>query len=257
MQHAESSEMLVGFRQVVAYREIINHIRKSANGTLVWGAIIGGLWVVTFNQLNRPFTQLPLFMYFHLALAISELTVGLWKKIAPSPFTFLLDALLLVGFAAVNGWRLYLQMKLNGSPNLLTAGFCIYMSYLAFQQFQAWIQINRALRYRPTRAQLAEFNKLVKDVRRADPENDPTALDLQTRPGWRALLLGDIAFFVASNGTVVVAHKDEVDLEVSVEDEGGNHDSRHAMLWLPAGQYGPFPLDTRNAANYMNWKGAR
>jgi hypothetical protein len=252
MPHAESSEMLLGFRQVAAYREILNHIRKSANGTLVWGCIIGALWIMAFNQINLPFHKLPLFMYFHLLLAVSELTVGLWKKIAPSPFTFLLDALLLVGFAAVNGWRAYLQFKVNGSPNLFTAGICIYMCYLAYQQFQAWIQINRALIYRPTRTQLAQFNSLVKDVRKADPEADPNALDLRTRPGWRALLLGDIAFFVASTGTVVVAHKDEVDLESTRSD-----DSKHAMLWLPGGQFGPFPLDPRNAANYLNWKANR
>jgi hypothetical protein len=260
MPHAEPSEMLVGFRQVVAYRAIIKHISHSANGTLVWGAIMSALWVMRYNRLpGQPaWNELPWYLYLHFALAASELVIGLWKKIAPSPFTFLLDAALLLGFAAVNGLYAYARYQ-RGIVDPISIGLAAYMLFLAYQQFQAWVQVNRALVYRPSREQLAKFDELVRDVRRADPEADPHALSLRTRPGWKALLLGDIAFFVASTSDVVVAHKEEVDLEIET-DEGeanGPDGSRPAVLWLPGGQFGPFPLDPRNAANFVAWKADR
>jgi hypothetical protein len=257
MSHVEPSEMLVGFRQVVAYRAIIKHISQSANGTLVWGAIMTGLWVMRYQRAGQPdWDKMPPYLYFHLALAVSEIVVGLWKKFAPSPFTFLLDAALLLGFAAVNGWFAYLRYQ-RGIVDPISLGLMAYMLLLAYQQFQAWVQINRALLYRPSREQLAKFDEIVRDVRKADPEADSSALDLRTRPGWRALLLGDIAFFVASTGDVVVAHKAEVDLEIESEEEeetNGPGETRPAILWLPGGQFGPFPLDPRNAANFVAWK---
>ena len=131
---------------------------------------------------------------------------------------------------------------------------------MAYREFQAWLTITRLLIYKPTRAQLAQFDALVKDVRRANPEEEHNALNLRTRPGWRALLLGDIAFFVASTGDVVVTHRDEVEIDVEQREEGDLHDPdkpKRAMIYLAGGKFGPFPLDPRNAANYSAWKSGK
>lgn len=257
MPHAEPSEMLVAFRQVAAYRQIIKHISQSANGTLVWGGILFFLWFMVYGNNGQPrWDRIPVYGYIHLALASTEILVGLWKKFAPSPVAFLLDAIVLLGFVGSWAWRAYDDYQRVGTVPIVSVGVCLYFLYTAYQQFQAWQHINRALIYRPSREQLAKFDEIVRDVRRANPEADTTALDLRTRPGWRALLLGDIAFFVASTGDIVVAPKSDVDLEIET-DEGeanGPGETRPAVLWLPGGQFGPFPLDPRNAANFVAWK---
>jgi hypothetical protein len=258
MPHAESNEMLIGFRQVAAYRAIIRQIARSANGTLVWGGIMLGLWFMIYANNGQPkWDKMPVNGYIHLAIGVGELLVGLWKKFAPSPIAFLMDAFVLLGFAAANGWRAGVIYNQTGRVDFISVAFGVYMLWIAYQQFQNWVAINRALIYRPNREQLARFDELVRDVRRADPEANPNALDLPTRPGWRALLLGDIAFFVASTEDVVVCHRNEVEIEVEEQGESASNDrGRHAMLYLPAGTFGPFPLDAHNARNYLNWKSA-
>lgn len=255
----DSSEMLMGFRQVAAYRQIIKQISQSANSTLIWGGIMLGFWFMIYTRKGVPnWNTMPLYGYIHLALAVGELAVGLWKKLLPSPFAFLMDAVILLGFAGANGWRAFNQYQQNGNVDTISIAFCAYMLYLAYREFQAWMTINRLLIYRPTRAQLAQFDSLVRDVRKANPETEPNALDLRTRPGWRALLLGEIAFFVASTGDVVVTHRDEVEIDSDDDDERHDPDKpKRSMLWLVGGQFGPFPLDVRSAANYAAWKAAK
>ncbi|MFO0938544.1 MAG: hypothetical protein U0798_18725 [Gemmataceae bacterium] len=255
-ERVDSDELLNGFRQVIAYRHITKQISKSANSTLVWGGVMMGIWILIFSQIGfQNWKRLPVYSYFYLGLAVGELTIGLWKKLFPSPAAFLVDALIVLGFAASNGWRAYDIYHRLGNIDMFSCFFAVFMAVQAYREFQAWITIQRLLVYRPTRAQLAQFDSFVRDVRRANPETEPNALDLKTRPEFRALLLGDIAFFVASSGEVIVAHRDEVHIGTEQPSSMAMPGQpKSAMLFLEGGQFGPFPLDERSEANYLAWK---
>ena len=55
----------------------------------------------------------------------------------------------------------------------------------------------RAFPERPTAEVIAWFDDLIYEIRHADPATDELALDLPTRPHWRAKLLGTTVFFVS------------------------------------------------------------
>lgn len=242
-------------RMVAIYRVVMKSISQSANGTLIWGGLLLGLWYMAYARNGMPkWEKMPVYAYIHLAVAVIEIGIGLWEKLAPSLWCILANVFLLSLFVLSNAWRAFEEYQRAGRPSFLTIGLGIYMFFLAFQQFRNWLQLRSLLTVIPSRGQLNWFDGLVNEVRLADPENDSTSLKLKTDPRWNAKLLGDIAFFVNSSGDVAVTDRNGVDM---VLHESGDVDSmaRPALLVLDGDRFGPFPIDHANIRNFREWKG--
>ena len=176
-----------------------------------------------------------------------EFTVGLFNLAAPTLEGILFDGLVLVAFGILSGLRN--TMTGNVSPMLLLS---IYWVYSGVQRSRNYFTIRKAFPVRPSRANLRWFKTLIRDVRNADPDgNDPAALDLPSRPAYRAKLLGDSAFLLASGSDdLVILAADELLLS-EVGADGG---PPRALLHLEGVQPKPFALDDDNWRNYHDWK---
>jgi hypothetical protein len=240
---------------VSVYRTVMKSISQSANGTLIWGGLLLGLWYMVYARNGMPkWEKLPIYAYIHLAVAVIEVGIGLWEKFAPSLWCILANVFLLSLFFFSNGWRAFQEYQRQGRPDYLSVGLGLYMLFLAIQQFRNWLQLRSLLTVIPSRAQLKWFDGLVKEVRLADPENDSTALKLKTDPRWNAKLLGDISFFVNSSGEVTVTDRDGVEL-VLLGPADNETMTRPALLVLDGDRFGPFPIDGVNIRNFREWKG--
>jgi hypothetical protein len=101
---------------------------------------------------------------------------------------------------------------------------------------------------------LAWFDDLIREIRAADPESDDLALDLPTRPHWKAKLFGTTAFFVGkTSDAVFVAGPDEFDLAREKKDHGTGR--RRAMLTIHGQHYPEFEITDASWDNYRRWLG--
>jgi hypothetical protein len=249
-KNIESEYKRAILRQVVGYREICKNVRSSGGGSLFWGALMLFLWYIAFLNQGRETEPIAI---MHLVLGVSEILVGLWKLLAPSPECILVDGIILLGFAAVNGYRIFDAMQNNEKPWTGSIVFGIMMLISGVQHIRQYFDIRRSLIERPTREHLRYFEDLLKDVRAADPESDPNALDLPTRPAMRAKLLGDNAMFVTKAGDVIIAAVDEVDLHIVKKEETGELEGQLTILNV---DFGWCDLTSHNVKNYQAWKAA-
>ena len=105
---------------------------------------------------------------------------------------------------------------------------------------------------RPTADQIAWYDDLANEIRAADPDTDDQALDLPTRPHFKAKLLGNTAFLVPRRGnTMLLASADEMDLTRESKDHGTG--SRQAVLRLYGQAFPAFNLTDASWANYLKW----
>ncbi len=242
---AETREML---RNVAAYRAVVGAVRGSAWSSLAFGAFFTGIWyfAIPDNQKTNAFGLL------YLGLGVLELTVGLLNLLKPTLEGILFDGVVLVVFGVQSAAR---QLLLVGAPSpwlLLSA----YWVYSGVQRCRNYFQIRRAFPVRPTPANLRWFNDMIRDVRAADPANDPTALDLASKPPLRAKLIGDSAFLVAS-GTddLIILAADEFAL-IANGFEGDDMRVTTGFLMLQGVSREPFPIDADNWRNFSDWKRA-
>jgi hypothetical protein len=253
----DRAQKLTVMRQLIIYRELTKQISRSANGTLFWALMMGLLWYFAYVGQGMPrWEKIPLYGYIHLTIVILDLVTGLWKKIAPSPITMLIDAVLLLGFAGLFFYNAYRRQGGIG----VGIAFGIYMLIHAYQQFNAWRSLNQLLIVKPTRAQLRWFDDLIREIKKSNPTLDETAMTLDSSPPWKAKLLGDIAFFVSSTGAVEVASQNEIELMATRpdEDEVDAHPSerpyrRNAMMSVNDVTIGPFMIDEFSLRNYDRW----
>ena len=241
---AETRSML---RNVGAYRQVVGAVRGSAWWSFAFGAFFTLLWY----NLPAKF-QYSAFGLLYLGLAVLEFTVGLLNLVKPSLEGILFDGIVLIVFGIQSAAR---QLLLVGAPSpwLLMSAYWVYSGV---QRCRNYFAIRRAFPVRPTAANLRWFNDLIRDVRKADPANDPTALDLPSKPPLRAKLLGDTAFLVAS-GTddLIVLAADELTLLASGF-EGDELRVTRGFIVLDGVSRAPFPIDADNWRNFTDWRKA-
>lgn len=238
---AETRSML---RNVGAYRQVVGAVRGSAWWSFAFGAFFIGIWY----SLPAKFQYTP-FGLIYLGLGVLEFTVGLLNLIKPSLEGILFDGIVLVVFGLQSGAR----QLLLGITSIFTA-LAVYWVYSGVQRCRNYFQIRRAFPVRPTAANLRWFNDMIRDVRKADPANDPTALDLASKPPLRAKLIGDTAFLVASGTDDLIILGAE---ELPMFETGYDPDQTRvvkAYLLLDGVSPEPFPIDDDNWRNYTDWK---
>jgi hypothetical protein len=246
---ADDAMMRFRLQQVAAYRELCRSIRGSGRGNVVFAGLMLFLAYLTANV--QPAWVLALYV----GLALAELAAGLFKAVAPSAEGVLLDAFILLLFALFNVGMQGLRFLAGAQPSPVIAFFGLYLLWSAVGRFRAYGHLRRLFADRPTADQIAWFNDLVHEIRTADPETDDQALDLPTRPAWKAKLLGTTAFVVAPKGdAAVVAGPDDFALAVDrVHPKTG---AVRVALRIYDEAYPAFVIDPASWANYQKWAAA-
>ena len=99
---------------------------------------------------------------------------------------------------------------------------------------------------------IAWFDDLIYEIRHADPTTDDLAVDLPTKPHWKAKLLGTTAFFVAKSGNEVqVAGPYDFRLAPDERSESSGH--LRVRLQILDRSYKPFEIDEASWSNYQKW----
>ncbi len=238
--------MRMRLQNVAAYRELCKAVQRSGRENVVYAVVMLGLAYFVFT------TGAPLlFVLLYAGLALGELFVGLFKWVAPSAECLALDGVVLLVFAAFNlGW-VYLAFQNGRGINPIAVFFGLYMLLGASNRFRYYSQLRKLFADRPAPEHIAWFDELVRDIQSADPQTDSLALDLPTRPRWRAKLLGGTAFLVASNGTVWLVGPEDFSLKREKADHGTGY--RKALLSIGGEGYPAFEIDDASWVNYQNW----
>lgn len=245
----DADEMKETFHRVAAYRAVCQAVRAGASHTFVSGLLFLFVTYLVYSVAGpHPF------FYIFLGIALSELAVGVWKRVRPSAECVLLDGLLELSFGGAVLVRQYMawqgMIAWPVSPmSLLIGAWSLVNAYQAFNNYR---HLRRMFAERPTADHLAYVDDLVAEIRGADPEADPRALDLPTYPHLKAKLLGDLAVFVhGRTGAVTAAARDEV--EIDREERGGGR-LPTAYLRIDGEDYPEFGLSAANWRNYARWK---
>ncbi|MDB5311531.1 MAG: hypothetical protein JWO38_5733 [Gemmataceae bacterium] len=244
---SDIAEMRFRLQQVASYRELCRAVQRTGRENVFFALL---MLFLAYNSHQNGQAVWVLALYAILALA--ELAVGLFKWVFPSAEGVLLDALVWLLFAGWNlGWQA-LGLVAGVQPQLLVVFLGVYMLYGAVRRFRDYGQLRRLFAERPTSAQVAWFNDLVHEIRTADPELDDQALDLPTRPYWRAKLLGPTAFFVSVRGeSVLVAGPDDFGLVLDRKDERTGRS--RVLLRLYDRIFPDFEIDEASWGNYRKW----
>ena len=241
--------MRARLQNVAAYRELCRSVQKGGRENVVFAVVMLGLAYFMYSAggaQNRNVAVL------YGVLAAGELLVGLFKWFVPSAEGLILDALVLLVFAVITFWRQYDRFQ-NGfglDPVFIFLG--LYMLFGAVNRIKGYGELRRLFAERPAAEHIAWFDDLVREIQASDPHADELALDLPTRPRWKAKLLGGTAFFVATSGnTVWIAGADEFSLRREKSDRGAGR--RKALLNIHGEGYPEFDLEDVSWANYTKW----
>jgi hypothetical protein len=243
----DDSTMRFRLQQVLAYRHLQAAVRSGASHTLVNAAI----WIALTFMLFQAMGLNPVLLAY-LGLGVAELLVGLWKKMWPTLEAVLADGLVLAGFGLFILLRQLLAWQgiifFPVSPISLLLGCWWLVS--AFNSFRAYGALRRAFPERPSAEVIAWFDELIYEIRHADPATDDLALDLPTKPHWKAKLLGTTAFFVAKGSNdVLIAGPWDFEL---APDEHPDRPHR-VRLHILDRSFKPFEIDEASRANYQKW----
>ncbi len=247
---SDDAVMRAELQRVAAYRELCAGVRRSGRHNALFAGLM--LALAVFAAEAKQAGMITVYIFGLLALA--ELLIGLYKWLAPSAEGVLLDAVVLLAFG---GWNLA-RNALLVQAGMRVDGFSVFIGLFlvwgAVGRFRAYGQLRRLFADRPTREQIAWFDDLAAEIRRSDPEDDPTALDLPTRPHWKAKLLGSTAFLVAAKGdSAVVAGP--WDIGLVPQGKSGRRGSRVALR-LYGQEFPAFEIDAASLDNYRAWAAA-
>lgn len=238
--------MRLRLQQVAAYRELRRSVQRSGRENVVFALIMLGIAYFIYSNGGGATALL-----FGL-LAVGELCVGLFKWVVPTAEGLVLDALVLFVFAALNAWIAYNQFQQRGQPSPISIFFSLFMLYSAVNKLKAYGQLRQLFAERPDPEHVAWFDDLVREIQSSDPMSDKSALDLPTRPHWKAKLLGNTAFFVTATGsTVWIAGPDDFTLRREKADRGTGY--RKALLGIHGEGFPEFELDDVSWDNYTRW----
>ncbi len=247
-----TDDFLMRFRlqQVLAYRELCRHIRSSGRSNVLFAILFFAFAYYAFRPNAAGFAAIVVLVYGGLALA--EIGVGLFKWLFPSAEGILFDALLLLLFAGLNIGVQGVAFALGVKPDTIGLVLGVILLLSAFRRFKNYMDLRKAFAERPTAEQIRWFDDLIYEIRHADPATDDQALDLPTRPHWKAKLLGTTAFFAATSGNdVLVAGPWDFGLAPDERSEGHSHVRVHLHIHDRA--YKPFDIDDASWANYRKW----
>jgi hypothetical protein len=236
-------------RQVAAYREVCESVRRKSTGSLIFGGIMLAIWY--FALQGMQFTPFGL---VYLGLALLELSVGLLNRVWPTAEGVLLDGLVLFAFGGWNVARAALIWfkLLPGGLNPVLLVFGIIWLLQGLQTIRSYFQLRRAMPATPTREHLRWFDGLVRELRDADPRDDPKAVAFPTEPFLTGKLLGDTAMFLDQSGAITITVRQDVNLE-RVESSDPERPPR-GYLSIDGSEFPPFKLSDVNWNNYVAWK---
>lgn len=241
----DDAVMRAELQRVAAYRELCAGVRRGGRHNAVFAGLMLALAATVAQQAG------VVTVYIFGLLALAELLIGLYKWLAPSAEGVLLDGVVLLAFGGWNLVRNALVAQAGGQIQNFGVFIGLFLVWGAVGRFRAYGQLRRLFADRPTRDQLNWFDDLAAEIRRSDPESDPTALDLPTRPRWKAKLLGSTAFVVAASGdSAVVAGPWDFDL--SPAPRPGRRGPR-VVLRLYGREFPPFEIDPASLTNYHDW----
>jgi hypothetical protein len=250
---SDDAIMRARLQTVAAYRELCRSVQRSGRENVVFALLMLGFAYYTFQPNAVGVMAVVAVLYAGLALA--EFAVGLFKWLAPMAEGVLLDAFILLLFAGWNlGWQ-GLAVVAGVPPNPISLLLGLYMLVGAFGRFRSYGTLRRLFAERPSPDHVAWFDDLVHEIRASDPHADDQALDLPTRPHWKAKLLGGTAFFVAGGGAVWVAGPDDFVLRREPTDRGTGR--RKALLSIYGEAYPEFEIEDPSWANYTKWLAAQ
>jgi hypothetical protein len=243
--------MRARLQNVAAYRELCRSVRKSGRENVVFALVMLGFAYFIHAQAGG----LPWVVLLYAGLAAGELLVGLFKWLAPSAEGLILDGLVLLTFAGLNFGRAYIAWQNGWGVSPVSVFFGLFMLMGAINRFKYYGQLRKLFAERPAPEHVAWFDDLVHEIQTADPHTDPLAIDLPTRPHWRAKLLGSIAFFVSDAGAVWLIGPEDFRLKREKTDHGTGH--RRAVLSIGSERFPEFDIDDASWANYQNWMASR
>ena len=246
----DDAMMRLQLQRVVAYRQLCQQVRGSGRSNVFFAL----LFLFFAYSVPQPPGQgaFNIVAIIYGGLALAELSVGLFKWLFPSAEGVLLDSLVLLLFVALNFGRVALAMMANGRPEMFSLVFGVLLLYSAITRFKNYLDLRRVFADRPSREQIAWFDGLIREIRVSDPESDELALDLPTRPHWKAKLFGTTAFLVALKGKEVwVASADDFELARERKDHGTGY--RRAMLSIHGQHYPEFEVSDTTWDNYQRW----
>lgn len=244
----DKDELKATFHRVSAYRHVCTAVRASAGHTLLSGFLFAFIAFMSAQVLGY---QHPIFL-IQAGLAVAEFAIFIWKKVSPSAEGVLLDALvnLIFGGSILIRSALVWQGMLPGAVSPVSIFIGCWALWDAYRGLNGYIQLRRIFQVRPTRSQMTYVDNFLRDIREANPQSDPTALNLPSQPRLKALLLDELAFFVDDYGEPFVLNREEVTLERS-ESDG----QVLGLMTLEGQLLPPFPLSDANWRNYLRWKG--
>lgn len=245
---SDDAVMRAELQRVAAYRELCAGVRRGGKHNATFAALMIAL--AAFVATTAPQAGAVTVYIFGL-LALAELLIGLYKWFAPSAEGVLLDALVLLAFGGWNLARNALLVQAGGQVQGFSVFIGLFLVWGAVGRFRAYGQLRKLFADRPTRDQIAWFDDLVAEIRRSDPESDPSALDLPTRPHWKGKLLGTTAFLVARKGdSAVVAGP--WDIDIVPQNKSGRRGVR-SVLRLYGQEFPAFEIDDASLDNYESW----
>ena len=250
---SDEATMRLRLQQVAAYRELGRSVQRSGRENVVYALVMLGIAYFIYSNGGPRDRQVAVVFG---VLAVGEMLVGLFKWAVPIAEGLILDALVLLVFAALNGWLAYVQFQQNGRASPISIFFGLFMLAGAVNRLRAYGELRVLFAERPDPEHLAWFDDLVREIQAADATSDQLVLDLPTRPHWKAKLLGGTAFFVATNGNAVwVAGPDDFTLRREKADRGTGR--RKALLSIHGEAYPEFDLGDESWENYVRWMTAQ
>jgi hypothetical protein len=242
--------MRMQLHRVVAYRDLCRAVRRSGRENVFYASLMLFLAYIAWDR-----GMDPVIVAVYGSLVAAELAIGLFKWAFPSAEGYLLDGLVLLAFAGVYIGVQFQKAQVGRALEPIVLFLGLYMFWGAINRFKAYRQLRRMFAERPTAEHMAWFDDLIAEIRDADPQSDELALDLPTKPHWKAKLLGTMAFFVGTRGKPIwIAGPDDFELLREKTDHGTGR--RKAVLFMEAMQSPEFEISDVTWANYQKWRAA-